>query len=49
MRVHAALGDRAGLVRQYQELEELLFSDLGMEPLPSTKKLYQTLLAHVGE
>ena len=47
MRVYAALGDRAGLVSQYQELKDILFSDLGMEPLASTLKLYQRLIEHV--
>jgi LuxR family transcriptional regulator, maltose regulon positive regulatory protein len=48
MRVYAALGDRAGLVRQYQELKDILYSDMGMEPLASTSKLYQRLIEHVG-
>jgi LuxR family maltose regulon positive regulatory protein len=45
MRVYAALGDRAGLMRQYQELNDVLASELGIEPLSSTKKLYERLLA----
>jgi|GEM_PF-562599 len=48
MRVYASLGDRAGLVKQYQELKEVLFSELGMEPLAATRKLYQKLIEHVG-
>jgi DNA-binding SARP family transcriptional activator len=44
MRVYAALGDRAGLMRQYQELDELLAGEMGIEPLPATKKLYNRLL-----
>jgi len=44
MRVYTALGDRAGLMRQYQELNEILASDMGIEPLPATKKLYERLL-----
>jgi LuxR family maltose regulon positive regulatory protein len=44
MRAHAGLGDRAGLARQYQNLEEILASELGIEPLASTKKLYRRLL-----
>jgi two-component SAPR family response regulator len=31
MRVYAALGDRAGLVRLYQELQEVLDQELGMQ------------------
>ncbi len=45
MRVYTALGDRAGLMRQYQELNEILADDMGIEPLPTTKKLYDRLLA----
>jgi two-component SAPR family response regulator len=45
MRVYAALGDRSGLMRQYQELMEVLTSELDIEPLPGTKKLYDRLLA----
>jgi LuxR family maltose regulon positive regulatory protein len=48
MRVYAALGDRAGLVRQYQDLKDVLFSELSMEPLTSTSKLYQRLVENTG-
>ncbi len=48
MRVYAALGDRAGLMRQYQELNDVLASEMGIEPLPTTKKLYDRLLAGMG-
>jgi LuxR family transcriptional regulator, maltose regulon positive regulatory protein len=44
MRVYAALGDRAGLVRQYQELNDVLAGEMGIEPLPTTKKMYDRLL-----
>jgi two-component SAPR family response regulator len=44
MQVFASLGDRAGLVRQHQELKEVLAVELGMEPLNSTERLYQRLL-----
>jgi LuxR family maltose regulon positive regulatory protein len=44
MRVYAALGDRAGLVRQYQELKDVLRDELAMEPLASTNQLYDRLL-----
>jgi LuxR family maltose regulon positive regulatory protein len=49
MRVYAAIGDRAGLVRQYQDLQAALLSELDMEPLPSTVRLYQRLVEHVGD
>ncbi len=44
MHVYAALGDRAGLMNQYQELSDVLASEMGIEPLPGTKKLYTRLL-----
>jgi DNA-binding SARP family transcriptional activator len=49
MRVYAALGDRAGLIRQYQELNDLLTSEMGLEPLPTTRRLYDHLLAGMGK
>jgi LuxR family maltose regulon positive regulatory protein len=49
MRVYAALGDRAGLMQQYQELKEILAGEMSIEPLPTTKKLYDRLLAGMGE
>ncbi len=45
MRTHVALGDQAGLVHQYQELEKTLSEELGMQPLVSTQKLYQRLVS----
>jgi LuxR family maltose regulon positive regulatory protein len=45
MRVYAALGDQAGLVHQYQDLEKTLSVELGMKPLVSTQKLYQRLVS----
>ena len=44
MRVYAALGDRAGLVRQYQELKDVLHGELDMQPLETTNRLYERLL-----
>jgi two-component SAPR family response regulator len=44
LRVYAALGDRSGLVNQYQEMKRVLEKELNMEPLQSTAKLYQSLL-----
>ena len=44
LRVYAALGDRAGLARQYQDLKEALASEMGMEPLATTARLYHRLL-----
>jgi DNA-binding SARP family transcriptional activator len=44
MRVFAAPGDQSGLKRQYQELHDLLADGMGIEPLPTTRKLYDRLL-----
>ncbi|HEX7621019.1 MAG TPA: BTAD domain-containing putative transcriptional regulator [Anaerolineales bacterium] len=44
MRSYVALGDQAGLVHQYQDLEKTLMGELGMEPLVTTQKLYQRLV-----
>ncbi len=44
MRVYTALGDRAGLARQYQDLKEALAAEMGMEPLTTSSKLYQRLV-----
>jgi LuxR family maltose regulon positive regulatory protein len=47
MRVHAALGDRASLMQQYQEMKLLLTNELDLKPLPATELLYQELLEHL--
>ncbi|HSB67024.1 MAG TPA: BTAD domain-containing putative transcriptional regulator, partial [Anaerolineales bacterium] len=47
MRVYSALGDRAGLMHQYQEMNNNLIQEMGIEPLPGTKKLYNRLLAEL--
>jgi DNA-binding SARP family transcriptional activator len=44
MRVYAAVGDRSGLIRQYQEVNEALTGELGVPPLPATKNLFKHLL-----
>jgi two-component SAPR family response regulator len=44
MRIYAALGDRAGLISQYQEMKRILTKELDMEPLSTTENLYQKLL-----
>jgi LuxR family maltose regulon positive regulatory protein len=48
MRVYASLGDRAGLMRQYQDLKEILLQEIGFEPLPATVRLYERLLSTLG-
>lgn len=49
MRTYVALGDQAGLVHQYQDLEKTLSVELGMEPLVTTQKLYQRLVSGLRE
>ena len=49
MRTYVALGDQAGLVHQYQDLKKALSEELGMEPLVSTRKLYQGLVISLKE
>jgi len=43
MRVYAALGNRAGLVQQYQELKLIISGELNVEPTQSSAKLYKTI------
>lgn len=45
MRGHAALGNRAAVKEHYESLKRLLQSELGVEPAPETRKLYQELVA----
>jgi DNA-binding SARP family transcriptional activator len=45
MRCHAALGNRARALRQYEELAELLGTQLGTSPAPETTALYARLRA----
>jgi DNA-binding SARP family transcriptional activator len=49
MRTYVALGDQAGLVHQYQDLEKTLLVELGMEPLVTTRRLYQRLVSGLKE
>lgn len=44
MRVFAALDDRAGLIHHYNELTEILHDELGLDPSPVTKRLYEQLI-----
>jgi LuxR family maltose regulon positive regulatory protein len=45
MRCHAMARDKAGLMRQFKLLEQLLRDELNTEPMPPTKALYQELLS----
>ncbi|HBY97938.1 MAG: tetratricopeptide repeat protein [Ardenticatenaceae bacterium] len=44
MRLHAALGDRAGVVRTYQTCVAVLQRELAVEPSPATHRAYEHLL-----
>jgi LuxR family transcriptional regulator, maltose regulon positive regulatory protein len=44
LRHYAALGDRSGLVRHYQQLQQTLRTELNLPPLPATQTLYENLL-----
>jgi DNA-binding SARP family transcriptional activator/pimeloyl-ACP methyl ester carboxylesterase len=44
MRLHAQLGQRAAALRQYQQCVTVLQRELGVEPEPETKQLYQDIL-----
>lgn len=44
MRCRIALGDRAGAVRAYEEMSELLFATFGVMPSEESRKLYREAL-----
>jgi ATP/maltotriose-dependent transcriptional regulator MalT/two-component SAPR family response regulator len=44
LHAYGAMGDRAGLVRLFQELKQNLTTELDVDPSPSTTSQYQTLL-----
>jgi len=45
MRLRALTGDRAGALRIYHRCETVLERELGVEPSPSTREIYERLLA----
>jgi len=45
MRLRALTGDRAGALRAYHRCETVLERELGVEPSPSTREIYERLLA----
>ncbi len=47
MRVHAALGDRAALIQQYQDMKQVLATELDLQPMPSSELLYRELLTRL--
>jgi len=44
MKIHAAMGNRAMLVRQYEMLRDALDEELGATPSAQTRKLYDSLI-----
>ena len=48
MRAHGALGNRGAVREHYEGLKRLLQSELGVEPGPETRKLYQNESARVN-
>ena len=44
LRIYAAMGNRAGVVRQYQKCVEVFEREIQSEPSPQTQALYQDLL-----
>jgi len=44
IRCYALMGDRAAAVRKYQECEAVLREELGLDPMPETKELYQQII-----
>ncbi len=48
LRYYAAIGDKAGLVRQYQQLQQVYQDDLRVTPSSQTLELYRHLMAEVS-
>jgi two-component SAPR family response regulator len=44
MIAYSAMGDKAGMVRQFDKCKKLLLNDLGVTPSPQTENLYRTLM-----
>ncbi len=45
MRLLYLNGDRAGVIRQYQALRKLLDEEMGVPPMPETRKLYDAIIS----
>ena len=48
MRLHAAIGDRAGVLRVYQTCSQTLQDEFAVEPAAATRALYQQLLQRLA-
>ncbi len=44
LRLHYLAGDRAGAVRRYDKLRELLDEEMGVPPMAETRKLYDAII-----
>jgi DNA-binding SARP family transcriptional activator len=44
MIAYSAIGDKAGMVRQFDKCKKLLLNDLGVTPSPQTENLYRSLI-----
>ncbi len=49
MRCYAAMGDRAGLMRQYQQLQQILRDELSLQPMPMTQRLFEMLMHQTSQ
>jgi DNA-binding SARP family transcriptional activator len=43
MRIHAAMGNKVELVRQYERCEQTLRKEVGLPPSTQTRELYELL------
>jgi DNA-binding SARP family transcriptional activator len=48
LRYYAAIGDEAGLVRQYKQLQQALRDELNVTPSKQTEALFRRLQTEVG-
>ncbi len=48
MRLHAFTGDRAAALRVYHTCASMLMRELGVEPSPATRELYERLVSAAG-
>ncbi len=44
MQIYAAMGNRAGIVRQYEQCRQIMEEEYGSEPSLQTQQLYQSLI-----
>jgi DNA-binding SARP family transcriptional activator len=44
LRLHYRAGDRAGAIRRYQALRQRLLDELGVPPMPETRRVYDAII-----